>query len=162
MEHSRKRINVLQKEFEYIEQGRCWISTKVPSQNGYPYTRIQNRQTTIARVIFAHLNHPIEKGQVLRHTCDQKKCINPKHMLLGSVSDNVRDAVKRGLNPKEETHGMAKLRFSDIQAIRTLSANGFAGSYIAKLFGISKSSVSKILQGKHWIVSSPSRPGQLG
>jgi len=35
-------------------------------------------------------------GSVIMHTCDNRKCVNPKHLVLGTQSENVRDMVKKG------------------------------------------------------------------
>lgn len=37
-----------------------------------------------------------EEGEVVRHRCDNKPCINPEHLLIGTKSDNAKDAVERG------------------------------------------------------------------
>lgn len=38
----------------------------------------------------------IPADQVVRHTCDVRRCVNPKHLLLGTHSDNTQDALTRG------------------------------------------------------------------
>ncbi len=39
-------------------------------------------------------------GKVVRHTCDNPRCINPNHLLLGSRADNNRDRADRGRSAK--------------------------------------------------------------
>ena len=38
----------------------------------------------------------LKPGQVVRHTCDNPGCVNPLHLMLGTQSDNIKDAVIRG------------------------------------------------------------------
>lgn len=46
-----------------------------------------------------------EAGEVVRHSCDNPPCVNPSHLLIGSKSDNARDAVdRRGLWQVQRTH----------------------------------------------------------
>ena len=42
------------------------------------------------------------KGKVVRHTCDNPTCVNPKHLLLGTQLDNVRDCIERGRRPGQK------------------------------------------------------------
>lgn len=46
---------------------------------------------------------PIPDGHVVRHACDNPRCINPAHLITGTQRDNVLDAVARNrLNPKSQ------------------------------------------------------------
>lgn len=36
------------------------------------------------------------KDSVVRHTCDNRPCVNPGHLVIGSHGDNARDRVSRG------------------------------------------------------------------
>lgn len=38
----------------------------------------------------------IPKGKLVRHRCDNRLCINPEHLLLGTQQDNIMDMVGRG------------------------------------------------------------------
>src|SRR5262245_38056366 len=59
----------------------------------------QGRMVFVNAHKFAYLivNGPIADGQLVRHTCDNPPCCNPRHLILGSDADNTRDAIERGL-----------------------------------------------------------------
>ena len=85
-------------------------------------------------------------GKVVRHTCDNPKCINPSHLLSGTVADNNSDRDSRF------RHGKAKLspvqvleirkRFSENSKLKTPG--------VAREFGISARTVLSIKNGHHW------------
>jgi hypothetical protein len=157
MGRQKQRTTLLQQTVELPEHALdgngCWVCLKAYSSNGYPYMRRNGKQQTVARWAYENKFGPIEKGQVLRHKCDNKGCINPDHMMLGSTKDNVRDAHERGLAPKGATHGMSKILVDDVRAMQLLNQNGFTSSWIARLFRLNKSTVARILNGKHWTIT---------
>ena len=47
---------------------------------------------------------PVPKGLDVCHTCDNRKCINVDHLWLGTRSENILDAVKKGRMPQTEAN----------------------------------------------------------
>ena len=45
----------------------------------------------------------VPENMCVLHTCDNRVCINPGHLFLGTQQDNIRDRVKKGRN-KNPTH----------------------------------------------------------
>lgn len=74
----------------------CWEWK--PHQGGHAYGRMWVRRKThyAHRVVYAGCFGPIPKGAVVRHSCDNTRCVRPGHLLLGRQKDNIRDAIDRG------------------------------------------------------------------
>jgi hypothetical protein len=82
-------------------------------------------------------------GLVVRHTCDNPKCINPDHLVVGSFADNNRDRDKRQRN------GQAKLTHDQVRAIRAL-ADKFKRTELARMFNVDARTISSTVLGHHW------------
>lgn len=88
-------------------------------------------------------------GKVVRHKCDNPRCVNPEHLVIGTVQDNVADRVERGRNGlryKGETNCNAVLTPDDIRAIRR--RKGERG--LAKEYGVSRMTISLIQRRERW------------
>ena len=84
---------------------------------------------------------------VVRHKCDNPRCVNIMHLLCGSHADNVRDKIERGRCAKSHKYAQ-RLRLHDdakIEAIRNATGKH---AWIALEHGVSVGYVSKIKNGK--------------
>jgi hypothetical protein len=52
--------------------------------------------TTAHRIAYREWVGPIPKGNLVLHRCDNRVCVNPAHLFLGTQRDNIRDMVKKG------------------------------------------------------------------
>lgn len=89
----------------------------------------------------------IPDGHIVRHKCDNRRCVNPAHLETGTARDNAQDAVDRGRNSRGEKHGCAKLTEADVRNIRDAE-----GSYaaIARQFGIARPTAARIKKRLAW------------
>lgn len=95
------------------------------------------------------------KGYSVRHTCDNPKCINPEHLVIGTHAENMRDKVARGrcYEPKGEKHAAAKLTENDVKWIRENYVKGSSShgvSALASLFDVARGTIRFVIQGKTW------------
>lgn len=100
---------------------------------------------------------PIPIGMQVLHRCDNRKCVNPAHLFIGTNADNVRDRVAKGRSLKRmpdhmrgETHPFAKIKEKQIPKIRAMLKAGEPCASIAERFGVTEMAISNIKHGKTW------------
>ena len=134
----------------------CINWSKSLTHNGYGLTTRNNKTYRAHRLAYCDyhgIDHSDIKGQVVRHTCDNRKCINPEHLLIGTQQDNMDDMKKRNRTARGEAHGRAKLSEVDIKTIRDRYIRGskvHGLPAIAKDFGVAIPTVSKIINRHIW------------
>lgn len=130
---------------------RCWEWTEGLSPYGYGMYRRNGHN------IFAHrYSYLLKFGEFdtklyVLHHCDNRKCVNPKHLFLGTQIENMQDKVKKGRQSNGEKHGMSKLTEKDVIKIYKMSDSGkYTQLEIGKIFGVDRSSIAFIILGKRW------------
>lgn len=82
-----------------VDSRECWLWKGTKTGNGYGNFSVQEISAKVPahRVSYwmATGEYP-EAGQVVRHKCDNPLCVNPRHLEIGSQSDNMLDMVSRG------------------------------------------------------------------
>lgn len=101
------------------------------------------------RISYTLVHGPICAHIVVRHTCDNTACCNPRHLVPGNQSDNVEDAVSRGRIRIGQKHGRAKLTEADVLEIRA-KAGAVLQRDLAERFGVSGGVISSIVNRKTW------------
>lgn len=91
---------------------------------------------------------------LVRHKCDNRKCVNPFHLETGTHLDNSKDMLDRGRQAHRvqvgEQNYNSKLTQSDVAEIRAMFLLGFRNTAIAKRFGVNQATISRIRTGGSW------------
>lgn len=98
-------------------------------------------------------DHNVYLPEVVRHKCDNPRCINPEHLEAGTVQDNVNDRVSRGRGAKGESMGASKLTEEQVRYIRKVYTPGDRQrgvNALARQLGVSAPTVHSIVLGKTW------------
>lgn len=108
------------------------------------------------RVVYCqHHGIPLDaiEGLVVRHTCDNPRCINPDHLLIGTHQDNTNDKVSHNRQPKRESHGRAKLNEQQVRFIRSQydpKSKEYNACALARMLGVSRTAIRKVATGENW------------
>ena len=99
------------------------------------------------RISWMLLKGPIPDGMLVCHICDNRSCVNPEHLFLGTDKENAADMVRKGRGNKGEDINTAKLTADLIPKIR---ADGRKYRDIGKEYGVGKSVIFSIKHRLSW------------
>lgn len=140
----------------YDELGKCWEWTFRLSVKGYGQIHYKGRTRMCHRVSYEDKYGEIPKGIFCLHKCDNRKCVNPNHLFLGTHKDNMIDMKNKNRQSKEVRHYRYKLIESklDEDKIRQIKEKYKSGSItqraLAKEYNISQSIIFKVLNNIHF------------
>lgn len=128
----------------------CWIWRGGVSKNGYGYFEVRGRQTRVHRFSYEIHRGKIPDGLFVCHSCDNRLCVNPEHLWLGTHESNMRDMVKKGrTRPGNTPHGR-KLSFTIAHEIRQMFIAGSTRKELMIRFKISRRALWAILKNRSW------------
>ncbi len=133
-------------------EGGClnWTGRIIPSGYGRYGAR------TAHRLAYENAHGAIPAGMHVLHRCDNRRCINPAHLWIGTNADNVADKVTKGRQARGREHGvytrgeknhLAKLT---AEAVRQIRGSILSGVALANRYGVSAATISEARSGKTW------------
>ena len=135
-----------------------WVGAR---NNGYGWFRLDGKAQRASRVVWAWEHGAIHGGKCVCHHCDNRACVNPAHLFLGTVLENNLDMIAKRRDgprvhperrPRAERHGRVKLsRKSVDDIVARYSRGGISQAALAKAYGVSQSNVWKIVTGITWM-----------
>ena len=82
------------------EVNGCWEWQGYVQWNGYGKVLYKGKNLSAHRLSYALFDGDIPAGIVVCHRCDNRKCVNPDHLILGPDKDNYEDSVRKGRRAK--------------------------------------------------------------
>lgn len=130
----------------------CWNWTGAKYDSGYGQFYVRSKHYKAHRISYELHCKEIPTGLHVLHRCDNRGCVNPDHLFLGTNADNMADKVTKGRQSHTgilgSANGRARLTDADVAAIR--SAIGTTHHALAAQYGISQPQISLIRSGKRW------------
>lgn len=147
-----KRKPLAERFWKHVRKGDgCWEWTASLAGNGYGQMNLgggpQYGGGKIGRThrISWELHHgPIPPGMEVCHRCDNRLCVRPDHLFLGSHAENMADMSVKGY------HTNRKLTTEQAREIRSLHASGIGHRELARRFGVDKYAIGKIIRGENY------------
>lgn len=138
------------------ELGNCWVWTGKRNDSGYGVlTGMHGEKWQRAHRVSWLLAHSAPGDLLVLHKCDNRACIRPDHLFLGTDLDNVTDAIaKRRNSPPPIRHGeannKAKLTSCQVQEIRRLYSRGVSQPELVTMFDATQTTISNIVLCRVW------------
>jgi len=123
-----------------IKNGECLDCHFVPISAGYSYVRTGGRddpRERAHRYIYRLLKEPIPEYMFVLHKCDNRRCINPDHLFIGTAQDNM---IRKGRH-RFMRHDTRKVTVELERKMLTLRRNGETIEFIANRFSLHPSTV---------------------
>lgn len=123
---------------------QCWDWQGRKNDSGYG----RYKSKMAHRVAYESVNGPIPDGMIIRHTCDNPSCCNPRHLIAGTHQQNSDDCVERGRQAKGTRNGRARLTDAQVREIRSTQSETLAS--LADRFGVSRATISYVRSGRSY------------
>lgn len=134
-------------------KGDCWEWTGYRSRGYGTVPRRQllaNKERRAHRYSYTLFVGPIPAGKLVRHLCNNRICVNPKHLAAGTMVENYQDAVEAGTAPFGERNGWSKYTTAFVLEVRQLFASGMTQKEIGLKFNLHKTVVFDIVRRRRW------------
>ena len=121
----------------------CWLWLKSAGSHGYGNACCGNGVEVAHRLSFKAFVGPIPDGMLIQHSCDNKLCVAPHHLSLGTDATNAIDKERKGRAAKKLTH-------RDVIEMRERLSGGNAIRAVARSYRVSQRLVQLIDRNKIW------------
>lgn len=124
-------------ESKFVKKGKddCWEWDASISNNGYGRSSMKGYPSQAHRVAYILYIGEIPDGMCVLHKCDNRRCVNPSHLFLGTYKDNAVDCTNKGRSPS------ARLTVSQVLTIRSSTESQIV---LARRYGVSVITIYRI------------------
>lgn len=148
----------------------CW-EWRASAIRGYGTLKVGSKSDGTVRRVGAHkfsweiANGPVPSGLCVCHKCDNRSCVNPAHLFLGTDAVNLADRDAKGRQargarhgthtkpesvPRGERNGRAILKEWQLPYIEALISGGVGRRDVARAYGVSEDTISDFVRGRTW------------
>lgn len=120
----------------------CWIWTGYSKNGRYGSITIDGRARQAHVAAYELFVGPVPSGMVVMHSCDNPRCVNPDHLKVGTMSDNMIDCVQKGRFRKPARYKLTQPGI--IGRIKEMLANGMSQRAVANKVGVSQAMICVI------------------
>lgn len=125
----------------------CWeCISHSHDEDGYPRLR-WGKHRAMMYFFYETYKEKVPEGMCLCHKCDNRKCVNPEHLFVGTSQENTADRHAKGRSAKGSMVGSSKLTEPQVKEILESTE---PGTVLAKRFNVKPATISAIRHGRNW------------
>ena len=146
-ENITRDMNTVDDFWKFVEKkgdDDCWEWLGCIKPNGYGQINYCGKNWNAQRLSWYLHFGEIRRGRYVCHHCDNKRCVNPKHLFVGTAQDNMDDCIRKGRKATILTEEQVKSIREDYDLGR------FTQAELASKFAISSGNISRIVNRKIW------------
>lgn len=139
----------------------CWNWAGRIEANGYGKFNTDGKTEGAHRIAYKLFCGEVPNGHDVCHSCDNRACVRPDHLFVGTRRVNMQDAAAKGRLSRGERHAdslrkglalshAAKLKPNDVSVIDQRLRSGHKPSAIAQDYGVTSHAIVAILRGRTW------------
>ena len=132
------------------QRGNCWLWTGKLNLTGYgKFWGVQDGVGfNVAHRFSYHIHYgPVPSGLLCLHSCDNRWCVNPEHLRVGTQTENQAESKAKGRAAIGSLHGNSKL--TEKQA-RFAKESKISPNVLGARWDIHPSVITKIRTGVNW------------
>jgi len=126
-----------------ITEVGCWLWLQSLGSHGYGNAYWGGQATVAHRLSYSAFVGPIPAGLLVQHSCDNRWCVSPDHLALGTDATNATDKTQKG-------RAAFKLTPDAVREIRRRVAAGEYQHVVAKDFGVHQANVWRVVHRLIW------------
>lgn len=148
-----------------VKMAACWEWGGYRMPSGYGRFAIDRAPDYAHRIAWRLTNGPIPEGLLVCHHCDNRPCVRPDHLFLGTAADNLLDASRKGRlltgdsvvfrrfpeRFRGENQAHSKLTEQDVRLILA-ECRPLPDDYrrFAARFGVTPGAIYNVVAGRTW------------
>lgn len=128
-----------------VKKGKgCWHWTANSYLFGYGQFWIGKKAYLAHRASYLFSRGSIPDGVCVLHRCDNPGCVNPRHLFLGTHTDNMRDKCRKGRAGR-------LLTIPKVKEIRRLYSTGcYSQADLGRRYGVAGELIRRIVRKESW------------
>lgn len=129
----------------------CWNWTASLYRNGYGQFGIGYKKVLEHRISWELHKGSISKDLCVLHKCDNRACVNPEHLFLGTKKDNSQDMKNKNRHLNGEKNTEVKLTEFQVKEICSRYSKGnISQEKLGKEFNVSQGQIWRIIHKLRW------------